>query len=122
MVRCLAFAAYWNFWPCAYKILDKVINVLDDDDPVLSEKAKEWSDEVLQSLPLPLGTPEPYHYGLLFMNEWPGFYGWRLIATVGKGFMRCSINFVVRKEFVEYFPQGEKGLGFQAGNHKNLPA
>ena len=100
-----------------------MINVLDDDNMTqLSKYAKEWRDEGLESLPLPLGTPEPYHYGLLFLNQWAGFHGWRLIATVGKTFMRCSINFVVRKEFVEYFPQGEKGLGFQAGNHTNLSA
>ena len=121
MVRCLAFAAYWNFWPCAYKILDEVINVLDDY-PALSKNAKEWRDGGLESLPLPSGIPVPYHYGLLFLSEWPGFHGWRLIATVGKTHMRCSINFVVSKEFVEYFPQGEKGLGFQAGNHTKVPA
>ena len=94
-----------------------MINVLDDY-PELSKNAEEWRDGTLESLPPPVGTPMPYHYGLLFLNEWTGFHGWRLIATVGKTHMRCSINFVVRKEFVEYFPQGEKGLGFQAGNHK----
>ena len=98
-----------------------MINALDDD-PMLSKNAKEWRDVALEKLPVPLGTPVPYHYGLLFLNEWPGFHGWRLIATVGKTHMRCSINIVVRKEFVEYFPQGEKGLGFQAGNYTNLPA
>ena len=121
LVRCLGFAAYWNFWPCAYKILAEVINALDDD-PVLSKTAKEWGDGALQRLPLQSATTVPYHYGWLFLNEWPGFYGWRLIATVGKTHMRCSINFVVSKEFVEYFPQGKKGLAFQAGNYKNVPA
>ena len=98
-----------------------MINVLDDD-PVLSKTAKEWIDVVLQNLPLQSATPVPYHYGLLFLNEWPGFHGWRLIATVGKTHMRCSINFVVSKEFVEYFPQCTKGIAFQAGNYKKLPA
>ena len=93
------------------------MNVLDDY-PELSKNAKEWKDGALESLPLPVGIPVPYHYGLLFLNEWTGFHGWRLIATVGKTHMRCSINFVVTKEFVEYFPQGEKGLTIQAGNHK----
>ena len=91
------------------------MNVLDDE-PMLSETAKEWRDVALERLPLPLGTPVPYHYGLLFLNEWPGYYGWRLIATAGKTHMRCSITFVVSKEFVEYFTQGQKGFSFQAGN------
>ena len=92
-----------------------------DDDPMLSETAKEWRDNVLEKLPLPSATPVPYHYGLLFLDMWPGFHGWRLIATVGKTHMRCSINFVVSKELVEYFPQCQKGFSFQAGNYMNMP-
>ena len=106
---------YWNFWPCAYKILAEVLNVIDDE-PMLSEKAKEWRDVALERVPLPAGTPVPYLYGLIFLNEWPGYFGWRLIATVGKTHMRCSITFVVSKEFVEYFTQDQKGFSFQAGN------
>ena len=52
----------------------------------------------------------------------PVFHGWETHRNGWEDSYAVFYKLRCEQEFVEYFPQGEKGLGLQAGNRKKVPA
>ena len=113
------FADYWNFWPCAYNVLQSLeanFYSLDNHENI-TENARKWLKKGLEKFPFEFASTKPIVFGSLFTQHWEGFFGWRLIATHGEKKMKCTINLVLKDQFQEYFDQDLNRFAFR-GNFK----